>query len=170
MKPKIAIVRRFPQPVLDLIARRVQKNIRELEGSLNRVIAYANLTQAPLTPELAAQALADLPGSSPRRVLLPAAILDAVAAHYNIPPQAITSQRRDKQVALARQVAMYLMREETQRPLAEIGKEVGGRGHTTVLRAYEKVAAEINANAELRRDVIDIRETLYSKRGASASP
>ena len=152
-----------PQPVLDFIARRIQKNIRELEGSLNRVIAYARLTRSPLSPELAAQALADLPTTSPRKNFTPEVILDTVSRYFNLSRETILSTRRDKQVALARQIAMYLMREETQRPLAGIGKEFGGRGHTTVLRACEKVAAEMNAKPELRRTVLEITETLYSR-------
>ena len=151
------------QGVLEFIARRIQKNIRELEGSLNRVMAYARLTRTPLTPELAAQALADLPTTSPRKNFTPEVILDTVGGYFNLNREAMLSARRDKQVAWARQIAMYLMREEMERPLAEIGKEMGGRGHTTVLRACEKVVAEMNAKPELRRTVLEIREHLYSR-------
>ncbi len=152
-----------PQEVLDLIARKVQRSIRELEGSLNRVIAFARLARAPLTLELASQALAEFPHSAPRRSLTPTVILSAVAKYYEIDPEVIEGKRRDKETALARHIAVYLIREELGQPFAQIGKHLGGRDHSAILRGCEKIALEINTNPQLRHDILEIREFLSSK-------
>lgn len=154
-----------PPEVLDFIARKVQKNIRELEGSLNRVITLARLIKADLTPELAAQALIDLTTVGQRgRPITPELIINVVANYFGIDATALRGSRRHKQIALVRQVTMYLIREETQRPLAAIGRELGGRSHTTILRGYEKIANEIDSDPELRRDILHIRDILYASK------
>lgn len=152
-----------PPEVLIFIARKIQKNIRELEGSLNRVIATSRLNKAILTPELAAQALTDFPTDGARRTITPSQIVNAVAQYFNLDPETLRGSKRDKPIALARQVTMYLIREETQSSLTRIGLELGGRDHKTVTHGYNKIATEINTDPELRRDVIDIRERLFSK-------
>ena len=152
-----------PQQVLDLIARKVQKSIRELEGSLNRVVAFARLTKTPLTLEVASQALTEFPNPGPRRSLSPLAIIGTVAKFFELEPEALEGKKRDKQTALARHIAVYLIREEIGRPFTEIGRQLGGRDHSAILRGYEKIAAEINISPQLRRDVLELRELLYSK-------
>jgi len=151
-----------PKEVLDLIARKCQKSIRELEGSLNRVVAYARLTRAPITIELANKALAEFPDSYPHRGLTPQMIITTVARYFDLEPEVLAGQRRDKQSALARHIAAYLIREETDRSFSEIGRELGNRDHSAILRGYQKIAEEIDNNPQLRRDIIDIREKLYS--------
>jgi chromosomal replication initiator protein len=159
-----------PREVQDFIARKVQKSIRELEGSLNRVIAFSRLTRAPITLELGSQALADFPGTTPRRTLTSDFITSKVAKYFGLEKETLEGRRRDKQAALARHIAVYLIREETGRPFAEIGSELGGRDHSSILRAYEKIALEVNTNPQLRRDILEIREALSAKSGAFCTP
>jgi len=152
-----------PPEVLNSIARRIQKNIRELEGALNRVLAYARLTQSPLTVELATQALADISTDSHKRTLTSAVIMNAVATFFNVPSDSLQGKRRDKTTSQARQIAMYLLREELQCSWTHIGKELGGRDHSTILHGYHKISDEANSDHGLRRDLLEIRENLYSK-------
>ena len=152
-----------PPEVLNSIARRIQKNIRELEGALNRVLAYARLTQEPLTVELAAQALADISTDSHKRTLTSAVIMNAVATFFNISPDTLQGKRRDKTTSQARQIAMYLLREELQCSWTQIGRELGDRDHSTILHGYHKISDEANSDHGLRRDLLEIRENLYSK-------
>lgn len=149
--------------VIELIARRVQSNIRELEGALTRVLAYADLLGQPATLEIAASAIADL---SPRRRTLSAEqVIAGVARFYNLPVAALIGQERTKDIAWARQVAMYLIREETEASLPFIGEALGGRDHTTVMYGCKKVADEIERNDTRRRELIQIREQLFSENG-----
>ncbi|MDO8490609.1 MAG: chromosomal replication initiator protein DnaA [Dehalococcoidia bacterium] len=153
-----------PQEVIDFIARRIQKNIRELEGSLNRVVAYAKLARVPLTVDMASQFLSDMTASVNRRSLSADQVKGAVSLYFQVDLPLLTGTRRDKHIALARQVSMYLLREELQKSWAEIGRELGGRDHTTILHGYNKIATGINISAELRRQVLEIRDTLYSQK------
>ncbi|GAB4497363.1 MAG: chromosomal replication initiator protein DnaA [Anaerolineales bacterium] len=149
--------------ILELIARRVQSNIRELEGALTRVAAYALLRGETVSPALVESALADL---LPRRSELePRHILQAVADSFGIAIDRIFSRDRSKQVAISRQIAMYLLREEANLSLPQIGDLLGGRDHTTVMYGCEKVADMLERDDRLRRQVVDIREQLYGEPG-----
>ncbi len=152
-----------PQEVLGFIARRFQKNIRELEGALNRVLAYSRLTKSPLSLEIATQALAEIGSDSHRRSLTTAIILNAVADHYGLPVEILISARRDKASSTARQMAMYLLREELALSWTQIGRDLGRRDHSTILHGYQRASTEVNTDAEARRDLLDIREALYSR-------
>ncbi|MBM3156744.1 MAG: chromosomal replication initiator protein DnaA [Chloroflexi bacterium] len=154
-----------PTEVLDFIARRIQKNIRELEGALNRVMAYAKLTKSPLTAELAGQALADITSDAHKRALTPETIKTVVAGFYTIPADTLTGKRRDKTSSTARQMAMYLLREELQCSWTQIGRELGNRDHSTILHGYQKIADEVNVDHGMRRDLLEIKEKLYAKAG-----
>ena len=150
--------------VLELIARQVRKNIRELEGSLNRIIAYASLLRAEVTPEIASRALADIGSkASQDGYITPATVLDAVAESFQLATEVLTSRRRDKEIALARQVAMYLLKQQGSYSLTEIGNNLGGRNPSTVSYACEKVALDIKASPLLRRKVRGIQTSLCSK-------
>jgi len=158
--------RKVDDAVIELIARRVQSNIRELEGALTRVLAYAELIGQTLTLELAGSALADL---LPRtRTLTPPQIIDAVAQFYNTSTDALTGPDRTKDVAMSRQVAMYLIREETDASLPAVGDALGGRDHTTIMYGYKKIADMIERDDSLRRQVISIRERMYNQAGIPA--
>jgi len=139
----------------------VQSNIRELEGALNRVLAYADLSGIPLTLELAHNALADfLPQPSD---LHPDDVLDAVSKAFGISNDRLLGRERTREVALPRQVAMYLLREEGGVSLPQIGEFIGGRDHTTVIYACDKVNDLMETDERLRRQVIQIREHLYGR-------
>ncbi len=145
--------------VLESIALQIKQSIRALEGSLNRVIAYARLTRAVLTPELVTRALKDIVGNEPQAApVTPALIMEAVVDHFQLTPSDLKSRKRDGATALARQVAMYLIRQETDCSLAEVGKELGGRTPATVSHAYQKIAGDIINSPSLRRRVFDIQQ------------
>ncbi|HEY3109344.1 MAG TPA: chromosomal replication initiator protein DnaA [Chloroflexota bacterium] len=150
-----------PAEVIDLLAQRVQRNVRELEGSLTTAVAYARLNGLPLTVETAGKALAEVTEHRGREVQ-PADVLAAVARHYRVEPKLLRGKQRDREIVVPRQVAMYLMREETTASLLEIGRELGGRDHSTVLHGWEKIKGEVEVDDRLRKDVLAIREKLLT--------
>jgi chromosomal replication initiator protein len=149
-----------PDEVLDLIAEQVQSNVRELEGALNRVVAHAALMQLPLTHDMAKTVLESY---RPRKGdFAPQHVIDEVTKFYGIEASDITGRSRNKAVILPRQVCMYLSREETKASLQQIGQALGNRDHTTVLHGYDKIAALIEEDPRLRREVMTVRERLYN--------
>lgn len=152
----------FPPDVIDFLAHKVQSNIRELEGSLNRVAAFADLQGLPVTVDLAAAALAELFENSHRKHVTPEVIMQTVADYYSVDLKLIQGRGRSRNIVVPRQVTMYLLREETDLSLMDIGALLGGRDHTTVMYGCEKMSEEINSDARLRADVNAIRERLFS--------
>ncbi|MEN6480856.1 MAG: chromosomal replication initiator protein DnaA [Anaerolineaceae bacterium] len=153
--------RQVPDDILDTIARLIQSNIRELEGALTRVLAYADLSGLPLTTTLVNIALADL---LPQRDMLnPDIVVNIVADSFGITAERLLGRDRSRDVALPRQVAMYLLREEANVSLPQIGEALGGRDHTTVMYACDKVSDLIERDDHLRRQIIQIRERLYGR-------
>jgi chromosomal replication initiator protein len=136
--------------------------VRELEGALTRVLAYSDLRGQPLTMDLLDVALTDL--LPQRSTLEPRQVILAVANAFGITSDKLTSRDRSREVALPRQVAMYLMREEANTSLPQIGAAIGGRDHTTVMYACEKVADLLESDDQFRRRVVQIRDTLYGRR------
>ena len=153
--------REVPVEILETIARLVQSNIRELEGALTRVMAFSDLSGHPMSTALVQTALADL--LPQRGKLEPQQVLHAVAAVFGLSPDELLGRSRSRDVALPRQVAMYLMREEVNASLPQIGEVLGGRDHTTVMYACDKVADLIERDDKLRRQVLQIREQLYGR-------
>ncbi len=153
--------RLIPDDILETVARRVQSNIRELEGALNRILAFADLSGQPLTPELVESALADL--LPQRQTVLPEKIIELVAREWKTTIEAILGRDRSHKIAEPRQVAMYLMRKETDASLPQIGEVLGGRDHTTVMYAIDKIENQIEIKAELRKRVINIKQQLYGQ-------
>ena len=150
--------------VLEFIANRIQKNIRELEGSLHRAIAYAKLFSALLTPEIAAKALANIAGSDARGTpVTPELVMQAVANSFRLTLDDLKSRKRDRETALARQVAMYLIKQATNCSLAQIGLEFGNRDHATVIHACQKIAGDVDNNPNLRRKISEIKQGIYLK-------
>lgn len=147
--------------IIETIARQVQSNIRELEGALIRVMAFADLSGLPLTPGLVNSALADL--LPQRSDVSPELVIKAVADAFNVTTEKVLGRDRSREVALPRQVAMYLLREEGNISLPQIGDLLGGRDHTTVMYACEKVADQIERDDRLRRQVLSIRQRLYGR-------
>ncbi|HVG37373.1 MAG TPA: chromosomal replication initiator protein DnaA, partial [Thermoplasmata archaeon] len=152
-----------PPPVIDFLAQRIVSNIRELEGALTRIVAFAALQAVPVTTQLAQEMLQNLLYNPHRKSLSPERIVETVARYYGVPLDQIKGKARDKQVVLPRQIAMYLMREETEAPLLRIGEALGGRDHSTVLHGCEKIEREMAENDDFRRDVGALREMLYTE-------
>ncbi|MCL4368247.1 MAG: chromosomal replication initiator protein DnaA [Actinobacteria bacterium] len=148
--------------VLQVIAQRIQSNIRELEGALTRVLACAKVEGRPVTVELANRALDDLTVHPTRRYITPNIVLQAVARHYGLDSKALSGKRRSKDVVGPRQVAMYLLRDEAGCNLSEVGRELGNRNHSTVIYGCERIKANIETDGQLRRDVLAIKELIYS--------
>jgi len=152
-----------PPPVIDYLAQRIVSNIRELEGALTRVVAYATLHAVPVTTELAQQMLQHILQNPRRQTLAPEKIVEIVARYYQVPVEQLRGKARDKQIVLPRQVAMYLMREETEAPLLRIGAALGGRDHSTVLHGCDKIEREMGESDDFRREVSSLREMLYAE-------
>lgn len=155
--------------VLQFLAVRIHRNIRELEGSLTRLAAYADLVGSEVTVELARRAVADALYQAERRRPMEQEVVEAVSSYFHVEKEVLLGRRRDKHTALARQVAMYLLREESHLGLSAVGRALGGKDHSTVLHACQRIAQQMDADAHLRRDVLNIREALGTRKGERAS-
>lgn len=150
---------RISEEVLEYIARQVTSNIRELEGALMRAVAYASLNGVELTKQVAARALSDV--FAPREPSVdPEEILRRVAEHFGLRPEDLKGGGRRKEVVLPRQLAMYLVRELTRASLPEIGQFFGGRDHTTVLYAIQKVQELSESDREVQHLLRTLKEAL----------
>ncbi|MCI8298023.1 MAG: chromosomal replication initiator protein DnaA [Lachnospiraceae bacterium] len=140
--------------VIKYIATNIKSNIRELEGALTKIVALSKLeTNKEITIELAEEALKDLISSSAAREITPEYIIQIVCDHFQITPLDIASQKRNRDIVLPRQIAMYLCRDMTAVPLQTIGKSLGGRDHTTVLHGADKISHEILKNDSLQNTI-----------------
>jgi chromosomal replication initiator protein len=155
----------IPAEVIDFLAHRIQSNIRELEGCLNRVAAYAQLTHSAVSVEVASAALTELLDTTRRKRITPEAIMREVAEFYAVDLRALIGRGRSRNIVVPRQVAMYLLREETDASLMDIGRLLGGRDHTTIIYGCEKITEEINSDSRLRQEVVTIRDKLYQGNG-----
>jgi chromosomal replication initiator protein len=148
---------------LELIAQNIRQNIRELEGSLNRVIAYARLMHDSITPELATRALEDISGRNHNEKsfrFTPQLLVETVADTFQLSPADLRGKRRDKETALARQMAMYVMKQEMNCSLAQIGQEFGKRDPSTVTHACQKIAGDLTSNTYLKDKLSAIQERI----------
>ncbi|MEE1030551.1 MAG: chromosomal replication initiator protein DnaA [Ruminococcus sp.] len=141
--------------IIEYIAKNIKSNIRELEGSLNKIIAYANLEKREITMELAETVLKDIISPNEKRVITPEFIISTVAEHFDITPEDIMGSKRNSKVVYPRQITMYLCREMTNIPLKTIGKYIGNRDHTTIMHGIEKIEKEI-PNSPATQKAIDI--------------
>jgi chromosomal replication initiator protein len=148
--------------VLETVAHRMQSNIRELEGALNRIIAYTYLRGIPLTADVVDSALADLVPEP--QALEPLQLVEAVGQAFGVSQERLLSRDRSADVALPRQVAMYLLREEARLSLPQIGEILGGRDHTTVMYGCQKIGELLQQDERLRRQVAGLREQLYGEK------
>ena len=153
----------IPNEMVEIIGKRVYKNIRELEGALNRIVAMAKLTRTPLTPEMVMDILS-VQGSQTKPGPSADSIIEAVAKYFSISKEALCGQSREKSLVLARHVAMYLLREETKKPLIQIGHLLGDRNANTVFHGLQKINSAVSADPATRRHVLEIRD-IYSKSG-----
>ena len=148
--------------VLELLGARIYRNIRELEGSLNRVIAYADLMQRPLDSDLVNQVIADTQQNGEHRRPAEREVIDAVSAHFGVDRAALCGPKRDKKTALARQVAMYILREDSAMGATAIARALGRKDHSTVLHGCRTIENHQNADPKLRRDILRVREALVA--------
>ena len=148
--------------VIEFIARKIVSNIRELEGALNRILAYASMNAVPVSIDLAQAVLSNVLYNPKRRTVTPERVARAVSEYYGVDMDALRGQKRDKAIVVPRQIAMFLMREETDVSLLRIGAELGGRDHSTVLHACDKITRESQENDDLRREIAALRELIYS--------
>lgn len=146
--------------IIQYIAENVKSNIRELEGSLNKVIAYSKIKKEELTLELAQDALKDIISPDQTKEITPSYIIEVVAEHFNINPEDITSKKRNSEFVLPRQICMYLCREMTDTSLVNIGKLLGKKDHTTVLHGVNKIGEEITTNKELANKIEIIKKKI----------
>ncbi|HQA47508.1 MAG TPA: chromosomal replication initiator protein DnaA [Bacillota bacterium] len=150
-----------PDEVLIFIAKKIESNIRELEGALIRVAAYSSLTNREINMELTQEALKDFFSNSKPRMITVDLIKRVISEYYSIRIEDFKSKKRTRAIAFPRQVAMYLTRELTDLSLPKIGEEFGGRDHTTVLHAYDKISAEIKTDESLKLAIDEIQKRLY---------
>ena len=148
--------------VIELIAKRVQKNVRELEGSLNRMVAHSQLMNIPISMQSAARILEVVTDDDERHSINPERILEAVAHYYRVGTDSLIARGRTRRIALARQVAMYLLIYELEMSPTQVGRLLGGRDHATVIHGAGKINGEINEDSHLRKDVLSIKEAMFT--------
>ena len=168
LETRIAILRKkanlenmeIPDEVMHLIANRIQSNIRELEGALIRVVAYSSLTNKSITEDLAEEALKDIMSNNKPVEITVDLIKDKVSKRFDIRMDDFSSKKRTRAIAYPRQIAMYLTRELTDLSLPKIGDEFGGRDHTTVIHACEKIITDLGSDNHLKNKIDGIIEEL----------
>lgn len=167
---RIAILRKkaqqegleVPDDAISYIADKVYSNIRELEGALVRIVAYASLTNSTITPEMAAEVLKDILPPNKPKVITATLIQKVVAEHYKIKLDDLKAKKRTRAIAFPRQIAMYITRELTDLSLPKIGNEFGGRDHTTVLHACDKISSDMEQDIELQNTVQQLIKKIKS--------
>ena len=152
-----------PNEVMVYIATKIKSNIRELEGALIRIIAYSSLTNRDVSVDLASEALKDIISNKESAPVTVKTIQESVANYYNLRIEDLKSQRRTRNIAYPRQIAMYLSRKLTDMSLPKIGEEFGGRDHTTVIHAYEKISENLKTDEGLQSMINDITKKLTQK-------
>ncbi|MGG0740466.1 chromosomal replication initiator protein DnaA [Niallia taxi] len=168
LETRIAILRKkakadgldIPNEVMLYIANQIDSNIRELEGALIRVVAYSSLINKDINADLAAEALKDIVPSSKPRVITIHDIQKVVGEHFSVKLEDFKAKKRTKSIAFPRQIAMYLSRELTDFSLPKIGEEFGGRDHTTVIHAHEKISKLLVSDSILQKQLKEINELL----------
>lgn len=153
-------------PVFEVVAHRFPNNIRQLEGAFNRVIAFCRMAHLTPTVELAETAIAELLQQPRHWSPSPTRVIQVVAEYHQVTPEDLQGPRRSRDLAFARQIAMYLLRQETTLSLADIGKELGGRDHSTVLHGWGKVNEAIEQRPGLRRVLGDLLTSIRSQKPA----
>lgn len=170
LETRIAILRKkakadgldIPNEVMLYIANQIDTNIRELEGALIRVVAYSSLVNEDIDAALAANALKDIiPNSKPKEITIKG-IQEVIGEKYHIRIEDFAAKKRTKSIAFPRQIAMYLSRELTDFSLPKIGEEFGGRDHTTVIHAHEKISKMMSNDLQLQREIDELIETIKS--------
>ena len=147
--------------VIEYIAKKVQRNVRELEGSLNRAAALARLSDGPITLELASRAIADFVSNPSARPIAPEQIIDHVTVRFRLRSGDLIGSSKKKDIVRARHVAVYLLHEELGMRSTDIGRLMGGRNHSTIIHALNKINHEINKDTYLQADILTIKDTIF---------
>ena len=171
LETRIAILRKkvqlerleVPNEVLSFIADKITSNIRELEGAVNRIIAFSSLTNREISVELADESIKDILSQSKAKAITSLSIMNVVAKYFNIRPEEFKTQKRSRDISYPRQIAMYLCRDMASLSLPKIGEDFGGRDHTTVIHACDKITKELLVNTELNTTIDDIKKSLLGK-------
>ncbi|WP_350343678.1 chromosomal replication initiator protein DnaA [Proteinivorax tanatarense] len=150
----------IPNSVFMFIANKIATNIRELEGALTRVMAFSSMTGQEITVELANQALKDIIPNSNNEIIDIEKIQKSIASHYQLKVEDLKAKKRTRSVSYPRQIAMYLSRELTDFSLPKIGEEFGGRDHTTVLHAHEKIKKDIKSNKSFELEINNLIKSI----------
>ena len=153
----------LPDDVLELIASRYEKSIRELEGALIRVTAYCSLSKEPVTKEAAEVALRDIMPDPKDVEVTPQIIIEVITSYFNVTPDELIGKAKHRYLVTARQLAMYLCRELTELPLKEIGEVFGGRDHTTVIYAERKVRTTIQEDRKTFQQIQELTQRIKSR-------
>ena len=146
--------------IIQYIANNIKSNIRELEGALNKVIAFAKINKKELTLDIAKEALKDVIFPEKPREITPSYIIEVVSEHFGVNPNDISSKKRNAEFVMPRQISMYLCRELTDTSLVNIGKLHGKKDHTTVMHGVNKISDELKTNDELKNKVDIIRKKI----------
>ncbi len=171
LETRIAILRKkaelegidVPNEVMHYIAKQIESNIRELEGALIRIVAYSSLTNKEVTVDLASEALKDIISPSRPKPITVDLIKEVVAEHCNVELEDFISKKRTRSISYPRQIAMFLCRELTDLSLPKIGDEFGGRDHTTVIHAHEKIGNDLKSNTTTKNKVEKIMQDIKEK-------
>lgn len=150
------------QDILNYIAKNIQYNIRELEGALNRIIAYCELNNTEPTLSLASNILESFLSIPKDRTISEEKVIKSVSSFFNIPTNDIKGKKRNKELVFPRQIIMYLLREEVGYSYPRIAKILGGKDHTTIMYGYGKIKKEVQKNENLRKEIQLIKEKIYS--------
>jgi chromosomal replication initiator protein len=150
----------IPSNVIEMIAHQVRHNIRELEGALNKVVAYSQLTSQKVDMQLARMALADLVNRQEKVNV--SRVIDTVCHHFGVSREVICGAGRSRSISYPRQIAMYLARTETGASFPQIGLQLGNRDHTTILHGYEKIMERVETDPSVRQDMLAVKSSLYA--------
>ncbi len=169
LETRIAILRKkarveslhIHDDIISYIANQIPSNIRELEGALIRVMAYSSLTHKQITPELAEEALKDILPTLKPKILSISLIQKVVSEYYNLKLEEFKSKKRTRSISYPRQIAMYLCREFTENSLPKIGEEFGGRDHTTVMHAHEKISVSLREDTLLQATLKELINIIH---------
>ena len=146
--------------VIEYIAQNVKSNIRELEGSLNKIMAYANLENREINLALAEKVLKDIISPNQKRTITPELIINIVAEHFDLTPSDLTGNKRSSKIAFPRQIVMYLCRAMTDTPLKTVGIILGGKDHASVSHGVKKIAHDLTVDEALNNTVNIIKKKI----------
>lgn len=163
------LLKSYPMPaeILRAVAGTVQSNVRELEGALNKLIAYHQFKNIPASMETVQTLLRSFVPTVPRRNVTPKRLIEIVTTYYDVPQEDLLGKSREKRLAFPRQVAMYLLREEAKCSYPAIGSHVGDRDHTTAMHACSKITDLLEKDEQLKRDIALLREKIYAEHGTT---